>query len=110
MIQTIPKRLRFVAHAIEKCIKRKTRPANGSGAGNLIIDLTRSKHNLLIENALLRQQLREATPWNQKPRFRIRGNDGKYGQRFSAVAKATGIKEITTSGNGLRSVPHLFYT
>ena len=34
-----------------------TRPANGSGVGNLIIDLTRSKHDLLVENALLRQQL-----------------------------------------------------
>jgi hypothetical protein len=34
-----------------------TRPANGSGDGNLIIDLTRSKHDLLVENALLRRQL-----------------------------------------------------
>ena len=57
MIQTIPKRLRFVAYAIVKCIKQMTRPANGSGTGNLIIDLTRSKHDLLVENALLRQQL-----------------------------------------------------
>mgnify|MGYP001819258506 FL=1 len=48
-------------------------------------------------DAWVAQQLREATPWNQKPRYLIRDNDGKYGPRFSAVAKATGIKEITTS-------------
>ncbi len=92
MIQTIPKRLRFVAHAIVKRIKQVTRPANRSGAGNLIIDLTRSKHDLLAENALLRQQLIVLRRSQKRPR--LSNWDRKYGHRFSAVAKATGIEEI----------------
>ena len=57
MIQTIANRLRFVAQTIVKRIKQMTRPANGSSASNLVMDLARSKHDLLVENALLRQQL-----------------------------------------------------
>jgi hypothetical protein len=57
MIKTIAKRLRFVAQTIVKRIKQMTRPANGARTSNLVIDLTRSKHDLLVENALLRQQL-----------------------------------------------------
>ena len=44
MIQTIPNRLRFVARAIVKCIRQMTRPANGSAAGNLIIEIDPSGH------------------------------------------------------------------
>ena len=51
-------------------------------------------------DAWVSQQLKEATPWNRKPRFLIRDNDGKYGQRFSAVAKASGIQEIRTPVRG----------
>ena len=36
------------------------------------------------------QQLREATPFGEGPRFLIRDNDGKYGRHFAAVAKGTG--------------------
>ena len=57
MIQTIANRLRFVAQTIVKRIKQMTRPANGSRTSNPAMDLARSKHDLLIENALLRQQL-----------------------------------------------------
>ena len=42
------------------------------------------------------QQLREATPWNRRPRFLILESDGKYGKQFSAVARSSGIKEIRT--------------
>jgi transposase InsO family protein len=37
------------------------------------------------------QQLREATPCGQRPRFLIRDNDGEYGRRFAGVAAASGI-------------------
>ena len=40
------------------------------------------------------QQLKKATPWNEAPKYLIRDNDRKYGHRFSAVAKATGIEEV----------------
>jgi len=32
------------------------------------------------------QQLREATPWGEGPKYLIRDRDGKYGKRFAAVA------------------------
>jgi transposase InsO family protein len=47
-------------------------------------------------DAWVAQQLREATPWDNKPRFLIRDNDKKYGKLFSAVASSTGIKELKT--------------
>ncbi len=42
------------------------------------------------------QQLREATPYDQEPRFLIRDNDRKYGVEFMRVAKAAGIKVLRT--------------
>ena len=42
------------------------------------------------------QQLREATPWGVTPKYLIRDRDSKYGQRFSAVAVSSGIKELRT--------------
>ncbi len=47
-------------------------------------------------DAWVAQQLREATPWNRKPRFLIRDNDKKFGMRFSRVARSSGIKELLT--------------
>ncbi len=38
------------------------------------------------------QQLREATPWGEGPRFLIRDNDGKYGPKFAVVAEGTDIE------------------
>src|SRR4030065_2790021 len=32
------------------------------------------------------QQLREATPWGERPKYLIRDRDGTYGERFAAVA------------------------
>ena len=42
------------------------------------------------------QQLREATPFGEGPRFLIRDNDGKYGAQFEQVAIGSGIKAIRT--------------
>ena len=42
------------------------------------------------------QQLREATPFGQGPRFIIRDNDDKFGADFDRVAHATGIRVLRT--------------
>jgi len=42
------------------------------------------------------QQLREATPWAEGPRFLIRDNDDKFGPEFDNVAKACGTKILRT--------------
>src|SRR5438045_6004692 len=43
------------------------------------------------------QQLREATPFDQRPRYLIRDNDSKYGQAFTRVAEARGITVLRTA-------------
>ena len=47
-------------------------------------------------DAWVAQQLREATPFGERPRFLIRDNDGKYGARFDQVATASGIRVLRT--------------
>ena len=42
------------------------------------------------------QQLREATPFGERPRFLIRDNDGKYGPHFDRLATASGIRVLRT--------------
>ncbi len=42
------------------------------------------------------QQLREATPYGEAPRFLIRDNDAKYGAHFAAVAIGSGIEMLRT--------------
>jgi putative transposase len=42
------------------------------------------------------QRVREATPYDEGPRFLIRDNHSKYGQCFTWVAKGRGIKVIRT--------------
>jgi transposase InsO family protein len=42
------------------------------------------------------QQLKEATPWENRPKYLIRDNDNKFGKRFSDVVKATNIDELKT--------------
>jgi hypothetical protein len=42
------------------------------------------------------QQLREATPYGQAPKYLIRDNDRKFGQRFARVAATSGIKVLRT--------------
>ena len=43
------------------------------------------------------QQLREATPFDQRPRDLVRDRDSKYGAAFARVAAATGISELRTA-------------
>jgi putative transposase len=47
-------------------------------------------------DAWLAQQLREATPFGDGPRYLIRDNDSKYGASFARVAAGTGIKVLRT--------------
>ncbi len=47
-------------------------------------------------DAWVAQQLREATPFGQCPRFLIRDNDGKFGAAFARVAAASGIEVLRT--------------
>lgn len=46
-------------------------------------------------DAWVAQQLREATPWGEGPRFLIRDNDGKYRPLFEAVANGAGAEVVT---------------
>jgi putative transposase len=47
-------------------------------------------------DAWVAQQLREATPFSQGPRYLIRDNDSKYGSSFALIAAGTGIKVLRT--------------
>jgi putative transposase len=42
------------------------------------------------------QQLREATPWGQGPKYLIRDRDSKYASHFSVVVAGSGIKVLKT--------------
>jgi putative transposase len=42
------------------------------------------------------QQLREATPYGERPRFLLRDNDSKDGARFAQLAEASGIAMLRT--------------
>jgi putative transposase len=48
------------------------------------------------DDAWVAQQLREATPFGEGPRFLIRDNDDKFGAAFARVAEGTGIEVLTT--------------
>ena len=50
-------------------------------------------------DAWVAQQLREATPYEQAPRFLIRDNDGKFGSRFADAADGAGIDVVTIPPN-----------
>jgi putative transposase len=47
-------------------------------------------------DAWVAQQLREATPFGEQPRYLIRDNDSKFGRAFARVA-ASGIAELRTA-------------
>src|SRR6266851_2416710 len=47
-------------------------------------------------DAWVAQQLREATPYRQSPKYLIRDNDGKFGSCFARVAATSGIKMLKT--------------
>ncbi len=43
------------------------------------------------------QQLKEATPFDQKPKYLIRDRDSRFGHQFDLVAKASGIEILKTA-------------
>ncbi len=47
-------------------------------------------------DAWIAQQLREATPFDQRPRYLIRDNDGTFGAAFARVAATSGIQVLRT--------------
>jgi putative transposase len=47
-------------------------------------------------DAWIAQQLREATPFQQGPKYLIRDNDRNYGERFATVAQGTSIDIVRT--------------
>jgi transposase InsO family protein len=47
-------------------------------------------------DAWVAQQMREATPFDQRPRYLIRDNDGKFGVAFARVAAASSIESLRT--------------
>jgi putative transposase len=47
-------------------------------------------------DARVAQQLREAPPFGETPRFLVRDNDAKYGPRFDRLAVASGIRVLRT--------------
>lgn len=51
------------------------------------------------------QQLREATPWENRPKYLIRDNDNKFANKFSAVAKSSGIEEIKAPSRLPKQMP-----
>jgi putative transposase len=48
-------------------------------------------------DAWVAQQLREVTPFDQRPRFLIRDNDSKYGSAFARVAAVSSITVLRTA-------------
>jgi hypothetical protein len=83
----------------QKLIKAWVKPTPPSLIIGVLSDLTHSRADLVVENALFRQQqpLRETTSWVKGPKFLIHDRDSKYGSHFSAVAAGAGIKELRTS-------------
>jgi putative transposase len=47
-------------------------------------------------DAWVAQQLREATPYGQAPKYLIRDNDSKFGSCFDRVATSSNIKLLKT--------------
>jgi putative transposase len=48
-------------------------------------------------DAWVAQQLREATPFDRRPRYLIHDNDSKYGGAFARVAEASGVEVLRTA-------------
>jgi hypothetical protein len=102
---------RAAAHALRRRLQDATRPAAASPFAGTFADLTRGKPELIVENALLRQQLAILRRSVKRPRYApadralpvlptsrlIRDNDAKYGPTFAAPATATGIDEVRTT-------------
>jgi len=49
------------------------------------------------------QQLREATPYGQTPKYLLRDNDSRFGQSFARIAATSGIKVLKTPYHASRA-------
>jgi hypothetical protein len=115
MIERILNFWRNLGSRVKQHLKQWTKPATTTLVTETLSDMTRSRADLIAENAMLRQQLivraavtrspsnawtvqqlREATPWGKGPKCLIRDRDSKYGGRFSIFAASSGIKELKT--------------
>jgi transposase InsO family protein len=136
----------YLYQAAKRRLRQWTMPHSHALVLNAAMDLTRSKSELVLENAFLRQQLtvlkcqmkrpaltwrdrtlfvfviielgsrrlvhfgvtrnptdawvpqqlREATPFGDGPRYLIRDYDREYGRSFARVAAGTGIEALRT--------------
>jgi len=50
------------------------------------------------------QQIREAFPWDEAPRYLIRDRDAIFGKEVIAVAKGMGIEEVVTAARSLGKI------
>jgi len=50
------------------------------------------------------QQIREAFPWDEAPRYLIRDRDARFGKEVIAVAKGMGIEEVVTAARSLGKI------
>ncbi len=75
---------------------RWTRPLGTSLPLTTLTNLSKSKSQLIAENAptdaWVAQQLREATPYGQAPKYLMRDNDSTCGSCFARVARTSSIK------------------
>ena len=53
------------------------------------------------------QQLREAFPWNQAPRYVLRDRDAIYGQDFAGMMKGMGMEEVMSAPRSPWQNPYL---
>jgi putative transposase len=73
--------VRFLLSSSSNCASRKV----------IHVNVTRSPTDLWVA-----QQLREATPYGQIPKYLIRDNDKKFGPNFARVATTSGIQMLRT--------------
>ena len=65
----VPRSISSLWQAIKRSLRQLTKPDNHSLALNAALDMTRSKSELLLENALLRQQLSVLQRQIQRPKL-----------------------------------------
>jgi putative transposase len=69
LFSIILRRLGSIGQAIKRSLRQLTKPDNHSFALNAALDMTRSKSELVLENALLRQQLAVLQRQVQRPKL-----------------------------------------